>query len=206
MADVQWVKFNHPSIIAFPSRSSPSSFKNPIHLPLDLKSNATAQPFSQHGVYPVNPRIPFSPLDNIPKNNMTWSDVELATNIIVPGSIVPASLSYEGSESYMRTQWSNMWFQKDSRALLRQYIRSAEGPIAAEAAAQGGGRWWDLRGGKGGIWTGRGQWLEWNEVCEGVNVFRDGKGVFVMRLTRSHKVASKLASRRQGKTRTSCAS
>jgi hypothetical protein len=41
-------------------------------------------------------------------------------------------------------------------------------------------RWWDLRGGKGGVWTDRGHWLTWNEVCGAYDeaVFDDGKGAF----------------------------
>jgi hypothetical protein len=37
-----------------------------------------------------------------------------------------------------------------------------------------------LRGGKGGVWTDRGEWLEWNEVCGAFDeeVFGDGKGEF----------------------------
>ena len=73
-----------------------------------------------------------------------------------------------------------MWYQPHARALLRQYIRSPDGPIAAEAAAEGAEKWWDLRGGKGGMWTDKGEWLSWNEVCGAFDgeVFADGKGVF----------------------------
>jgi hypothetical protein len=176
--DIRFVKFDHPSVIASPSKLSASSFKNPIHLPPDL--SLTPPPFSQHEVSTPNPDPPITALDNIEDKNTPWSDVELATNVIVPGSSVPASLNFHGSESLISQIWEKMWFYKHARALMRQYIRSPDGPIAAEAAAAGGDRWWDLRGGKGGVWTDRGEWLEWNEVCGAFDeeVFGDGKGEF----------------------------
>jgi hypothetical protein len=176
--DVRFVTFNHPSIIASPSKLSAASFANPIHLPLDL--NETAPPFAQHVVSAPNPDPPVTALDTISSPDTPWSEVELATNVIVPGSSVPASLNFHGNRELLSSMWSNMWFYKNSRALMRQYIRSPDGPIAAEAAREGGDKWWDLRGGKGGVWTDRGEWLEWNEVCGEFDeeVFADGKGEF----------------------------
>jgi hypothetical protein len=176
--DIRFVKFDHPSVIASPSKLSASSFKNPINLPPDL--GLTPPPFSQHEVSTPNPDPPITALDNIENQDTPWSDIELATNVIVPGSSVPTSLNFHGSEVLLSQMWGNMWFYKHARALMRQYIRSPDGPIAAEAAAAGGDRWWDLRGGKGGVWTDRGEWLEWNEVCGAFDeeVFGDGKGEF----------------------------
>lgn len=178
--DVHMVSFNHPSVIASPSRLSASAFKNPIHLPWDL--NSTSPPFNQYAVSSVSPDPPITKLDDMPGSETmnSWNDVELATNIIVPGSSVPASLNFYGNEGALNEMWTKMWYHPYARALMRQCIRSPEGPIAAEAARAGGDKWWDLRGGKGGIWTGKGEWLEWNEVC-GVydnEVFGDGKGEF----------------------------
>lgn len=176
--DIHFVKFDHPSVIASPSKLSAASFKNPIHLPPDLL--ITPPPFSQHKVSSTKPDPPITSLDDMANKDAPWTDIELATNVIVPGSSVPASLNFHGSESLLDELWGNMWFHNSSRALLRQYIRSPDGPIAAQAAANGGDRWWDLRGGKGGIWTDKGQWLEWNEVCGAHDavVFGDGKGEF----------------------------
>jgi len=52
--------------------------------------------------------------------------------------------------------------------------------VLLQAAMEGGDRWWDLRGGKGGVWTNRWEWLDWNEVCGGFHeeVFGDDRGVF----------------------------
>jgi hypothetical protein len=182
--DIHSVRFDHPSIIASPSKLSSAYFKNPIHLPLDLE--ITPLPFSQHQVSAKEPHPPISALDNLPEENIAWAEVELATNVIVPGSSVPAMLNFHGSEKLLKEMWPEMWpemwYQKYSRALMRQYIRSPDGPVAAAAAAQGGDQWWDLRGGKGGVWNERGEWREWMEVCAGTHdeVFMDGKGPFGM--------------------------
>jgi hypothetical protein len=176
--DMRFITFNHQSIIASPSTISASSFKSPIHFPLDL--NLTSPPFPQHFVSSKTPNPPITELDNVPQENIGWEDIELATNVIVPSSSVPSTLNFHGSENLLHKWWSRMWFQKHARALLRQYIRSPDGPIAAEAAAEGSDRWWDLRGGKGGVWTDKGEWLSWNEICGAFDeyIFGDGKGVF----------------------------
>ena len=51
---------------------------------------------------------------------------------------------------------------------------------AAQAALLGGQDWWDLRGGKGGVWTDLGQWLGFEEVCRGFerDIFEDGFGAW----------------------------
>jgi hypothetical protein len=80
----------------------------------------------------------------------------------------------------MGQMWTKMWFHDRARDLLKWYVKSPNVPVAAQAAMEGGGRWWDLRGGKGGVWTDRGEWLDWNEVCGEFHeeVFGDGKGEF----------------------------
>ncbi|KAF4625476.1 hypothetical protein G7Y89_g12693 [Cudoniella acicularis] len=173
--DIRFLKLDHPLI--YPSHLRFSA-GNPVQLPLDL--NLTAPPFLQHKVSAPNPSPPMSALDNLPLANVPWTDINLLTNVIMPGGIVPAVVNFHGNEHFLDAMWEKMWFQKYARALLRQYIRSPEGPLAAQAAANGGDQWWDLRGGKGGVWTGRGEWFEWNEVCGDFDdeVFRDGKGMF----------------------------
>ncbi|PQE03293.1 Legume-like lectin family protein [Rutstroemia sp. NJR-2017a BBW] len=190
--DVRFVKFSTPSLIISPSKHAASTFKDLLHLPPDL--NFSASPFALHTVSTKIPDPPFNEIDALlpDPNNTSWNDVNLATNVIVPGSSVPATLNFHGDQSTMDLLdewWPKIWFQEHGRALLRQYMRSPDGPIAAEAAADGGDRWWDLRGGKGGVWTGRGEWLEWREVCGKVDglsggqtvedvLFGDGWGVY----------------------------
>jgi hypothetical protein len=177
--DIRFITFNHPSIIASSAKLSASTFAKPISLPPDLM--IAPPPYSQHTVSSSNPNPPITALDTISDSNQaTWNDLSLATNVIVPGSSVPASLNFHGSEDLLSQLWESMWFHKNSRALMRRYIRSPDGPIAAKAAAGGGDKWWDLRGGKGGVWTDKGEWLEWNEVCGTFDeeVFGDGMGGF----------------------------
>lgn len=46
----------------------------------------------------------------------------------------------------------------------------------ASEAAVGGERWWDSRGGRGGVWTTEGEWLDAGDLCSpfGGDVFKDG--------------------------------
>jgi hypothetical protein len=134
--DIRFLTFNHASIIASPSKLSASSFTSPITLPPDLL--LTPPPFAQHTVSSPNPNPPITTLDTISDSDSTsWQDINLATNVIVPGSSVPASLNFHGSESLLDQLWDKMWFYKNARALMRRYVRSPEGLIAAEAAAEG---------------------------------------------------------------------
>lgn len=155
--DIQFVTFNHPTLVNSPSRISASDFSHPIHLPQDL--NLTAPPFKLHSTPVQGPvsDLPLLEVDKLPVNK-PWEDVGLATNIIVPGTEIPSSMSLfgAGTPGLEEKWWKKMWFQPKARALMRRYMRSYTGHIAAEAAAKGGELWWDFRGGKGGIWTDKG--------------------------------------------------
>ncbi|KFY14920.1 hypothetical protein V492_02321 [Pseudogymnoascus sp. VKM F-4246] len=164
--DLQFITFNHPTLVNSPSRISAPDFSHPIDLPQDL--NSTAPPFKLHSTAVQGPvsDIPLLEVDKLPVKKQ-WSEVALATNIIVPGTQIPSSMSLfgAGTPGLEETWWKKMWFQPKARALMRRYMRSYTGHIAAEAAAGGGELWWDFRGGKGGIWTDKGEFLEWQEVC-----------------------------------------
>lgn len=155
--DIQFVTFNHPTLVNSPSRISASEFSHPIDLPQDL--NSTAPPFKLHSAPVQGPvsDLPLLEVDKLPVNK-PWADVGLATNIIVPGTEIPSSLSIfgAGTPGLEEKWWKTMWYQPHARALMRRYMRSYTGHIAAEAAARGGELWWDFRGGKGGIWTDKG--------------------------------------------------
>ncbi|OBT66362.1 hypothetical protein VE03_04827 [Pseudogymnoascus sp. 23342-1-I1] len=146
--DIQFVTFNHPTLVNSPSRMSASDFSHPIHLPQDL--NSTAPPFKLHSTPVQGPvsDLPLLEVDKLPVNK-PWEDVGLATNIIVPGTEIPSSMSLfgAGTPGLEETWWKKMWFQPKARALMRRYMRSYTGHIAAEAAAKGG------------------EYLEWQEVC-----------------------------------------
>ncbi|KAG4028685.1 hypothetical protein MFRU_020g01240 [Monilinia fructicola] len=103
--------------------------------------------------------------------DVSWKDVQLATNIIVPRGGVPASLDLRGrpgeddeGERLREECWGKMWWRKWSRTLLRRCL-SAVGAQAWKGSVGAEDGWWDLRGGRGGVWTGKGEWIEWAEVC-----------------------------------------
>jgi hypothetical protein len=107
-------------------------------------------------------------------------------------SSVPALLHFNGDKSLLETKWPWMWYARDARALLRRYVRSAIGRNAARAADAGGLNWWDTRGGRGGVWTDVGSWMNWKEVCRRTEdvVFADGKGVWGREEGKSQRVNS----------------
>lgn len=130
----------------------------------------------------LNPK-PF--LDTLPGANTSWTALSFLTNTNL--NSVPATISLPPAPGLLidsplatlrTTHWSKLWYHPYARALLRRYLRSPQGPIAAHVAAVGGDQWWDMRGGQGGVWTVRDEWLGWSDVCAGEEwgVFGDGKG------------------------------
>jgi len=72
--------------------------------------------------------------------------------------------------------WKQMWFHPWARALLRNAVRSTEGPEAVLPRAPG--ETLSTGNGKGGFWTQDEQWKDWGQVCGGFEdqLFGDGKG------------------------------
>lgn len=112
------------------------------------------------------------------KQNISWKDVQLATNTIMPHNLVPASLNFNffgddrDGEEIKRELWGNMWWGKWARALLRKCGNSNGGEQSWRNVGGGVGEgegkgkiWWDERGGRRGVWTGERVWVEWGEVC-----------------------------------------
>jgi hypothetical protein len=66
---------------------------------------------------------------------------------------VPVLVHLNGDPKLRNTWWEKMWFFPWARALLRRYVRSAHDFDAAQSALLGGQDWWDMRGGRGGLWT-----------------------------------------------------
>ncbi|KAL8866038.1 MAG: hypothetical protein Q9174_006536, partial [Haloplaca sp. 1 TL-2023] len=116
-------------------------------------------------------------LDDLPEH-LSWDEIPLASNLFA--KTVPALLHINGDKSLLTDWWSSMWFHPYSRAILRRFIRSTQTRKAAQAAAAGGQTWWDMRGGRGGVWTDTGLWVSWHDVCKGTEeeVFADGKEVW----------------------------
>lgn len=177
-ADVEFIYYNDTATLALIQKAHHIPGAHPISLPADVQTAQTP--------VPANPSVqtdPSSTLYTTPQldtltTNLTWSDVPLATNLHVAS--VPALLHFNGDKSYLATWWTKMWYQPESRALLRHYMRTSLDPVAANAAAAARESRVDGRGGKGGVWTDTAQWFAWGEVCKMYeeDVFADGKGVW----------------------------
>ena len=110
---------------------------------------------------------------------LQWQNMSLTAD--QDTETIPALIQYQESNADGRGSWAlwhNMWYFPFARALMRNHLRSAEGPAAIQAAITGGDRELDVRGGKGGFWTDTGTWLEFGEVCRGFEdqLFADGFG------------------------------
>lgn len=135
-------------------------------------------------------------LDQLPNRHTPWSNVPLIQNtytgtiptllLRVPNLIHTPSTSGSSAQA----SFNNLWFAPYKRVLLRQYFRNPQSPNGYHNSLVGGDRFWDQRGGRGGIWTSKEQlWLPWGEV-DGVcgtlaqlkQVFDDGKGVWMHEL------------------------
>ena len=179
--DIRFVTYNDSSILSAIQEMHPNLRPQPFNLPIDLQT--AKEPYMYASADSESEEIadgillPFSPkLDNIVEEP-EWEEVPLATNLITAS--VPSILHFNGDAKPLREEWwSHMWYGKDSRALLRRVMRSSQGIRAATAAALGGQSWWDMRGGKGGVWDDNKVWMSWHDVCKGTedNVFADGQG------------------------------
>ncbi|MCJ1275438.1 hypothetical protein MMC21_003241, partial [Puttea exsequens] len=187
-ADLAFLSYNSSASLA--SIRPLTATNPPLFLPLDLQSadppfsyaspgNHTPTPPTSDSTKPL--LLPYSPhLDTLPpaQDAPSWLTTPLATN--TRAASIPPLLHLNGDKSLLDAWWPNLWFHPYARALLRQFIRSTQTLTAAKAAADGGQKWWDSRGGRGGVWTDGGRWMAWGEVCRGVEaeVFADGLGVW----------------------------
>ncbi|RDW64905.1 hypothetical protein BP6252_10556 [Coleophoma cylindrospora] len=178
--DIRFITFDHPTTIASSLKNAKAQLHHPNRLPPDL--HVAKAPFGLRQLTgPLTQQNPpiVSDLDTIPYKTQ-WTDLFLATNMVLPGGTVPTTLNFQGIEELMDGLWDKMWFHNASRALLRQAHRSPIGEITSEAADGVSKHRWDLRGDKGGMWTDRGEWLEWTDVCGNAHeaVFGDGRGEY----------------------------
>ncbi|KAL8923857.1 MAG: hypothetical protein Q9172_002945 [Xanthocarpia lactea] len=147
--------------------------------PMDIQYAHGPLWYSSPGNHSLEPKdsilLPHSDkLDDLP-GHLDWFEVPLATNLYT--GTVPSLLHINGDKSLLDDWWPSMWYHPYGRALVRRYIRSTQTRQAARAAAAGGQTWWDVRGGRGGVWTDTGLWMSWGEVCKNAeDVFQDGKG------------------------------
>lgn len=180
--DIAFVTYNDSSTLVEIQEKHPSLHSIPFSLPPDLQRAEDPFWYASPGSHTNDPvdsiLLPFSPKLDTLGTEPSWEEVPLATNLFA--SSIPTLLHINGDKSPLDTWWPLMWFHPHARALLRRFIRSPQGPAAAQAAAEGGQTWWDMRGGRGGVWTDHETWMSWGEVCKKTEdeVFGDGKGTW----------------------------
>ena len=149
----------------------------PITVPQDIISARPPFPTNDTPTTLATSRlIPLSAsLDTLPlPDQNSWLNYPLGTNL--RSFAIPTILHINGDKSLLDSWWPSLWFQPYGRTLLRHYVRTPQPFIWG--TVNGEERTWDRKGGRGGIWTPKGWWLEWGIICEGVeeSVFADGKG------------------------------
>lgn len=182
--DIDYITYNDSDLLSHIQGDYPSLWSRPFSLPVDVQRAKPPFSYSSPGNHSNEPKdtilLPFSAkLDDIFEEPGSWYEVPLATNLFA--STIPSLLHFNGNaKSLLNEWWASMWYFPSSRALLRRYIRSSLGPVAAQEAAEGGLNWWDTRGGRGGAWTDKGIWMGWPEMCAETEneVFADGKGLW----------------------------
>ncbi|KAL3482269.1 hypothetical protein BJX99DRAFT_217673 [Aspergillus californicus] len=179
--DVEWLKYNNVSRTSAAQMEHRVPREHRLLLPDDVSERALGNPFKQPKFAKgerINP--PWNDtLDTLPSNH-SWNNIPLLTN--VPSAEVPVLVHMNMKEkgTIRDSWWSKMWYFPWARALLRKYIRSQTGFDAAQMALLGGQNWWDSRGGAGGVWTDKGEWIDYPEVCSGFerDLFDDDLGGF----------------------------
>ena len=190
--DVQFVKSSN---LSKSLHLSERSLKK-IHLPRDL--NGTAPPY---GMHPPS-EGPLTALE-APPQSLAWSDINLATNFVIPESPIIPSILHISPQINATIQ---LWYEPYARTLFQQSLHAPPTSItltippllqfkpnrhmltelesAALNATQQSSGWrevsyTDLRGGRGGIWTEKGEWKAWDEVCGAFDdvLLSDGKVV-----------------------------
>jgi hypothetical protein len=179
--DVEWLRYNNVSKTSSAQMEHRVPREHRLLLPDDVSERTLGNPFTQpkfsKNEY-INP--PWNAtLDKLPSNH-SWHSIPLLTNVHSAEVPVLVHMNMKDKPTTRDAWWSKMWYFPWARALLRKYIRAQTGFDAAQHALLGGLNWWDLRGGAGGVWTDKGEWIDYPEVCSGFerDLFADGFGVF----------------------------
>ncbi|KAL8784787.1 MAG: hypothetical protein Q9213_003767 [Squamulea squamosa] len=178
--DIQFITYNDSTVFSDIILEHPNLKAFPSVPPMDIQYAHGPLWYSSPGNDSLDPKdgilLPHSDkLDDLPKL-LDWFEVPLGTNLYA--GTIPSLIHINGDKSLLDDWWPSMWYHPYGRALVRRYIRSTQTRQAARAAAAGGQTWWDMRGGRGGVWTDNGLWMSWGEVCKKTEdeVFHDGKG------------------------------
>ncbi|KAK2777939.1 hypothetical protein FQN53_002007 [Emmonsiellopsis sp. PD_33] len=168
-SDLEWIRYNNVTHASSAQRDHHVPREARLNLPPDVASSQNPflppHPQTAEMMPPYNATVDYLP----PPQNVSWHNIPLATNLF--SATIPTLLHTNTNTTdldSLATWWKAMWYRPWSRALLRKYMRSARGPIAAEAALRGGAEAWDTRGGKGGLWTDNDEWVDWTSVCKGI--------------------------------------
>ncbi|KAJ5888562.1 hypothetical protein N7495_008603 [Penicillium taxi] len=164
--DVDWLDYSNIS----KSSSLQGQFGVPRERRLLLPSDIAAlpSPFNQSLLAREETASPEwnSTLDKFPNpDNHTWNHIPLMMNPY--SASVPVLAHLNGDPKLRNAWWEEMWFFPWARALMRRNVRDAQGFDAAQSALLGGQDWWDMRGGRGGLWTDDKNWITFSEACEG---------------------------------------
>jgi hypothetical protein len=164
--DVEWLKYSNVTKSERLQMEMAVPRESRLLLPEDIA--ALSGPFNQTRFAKELTTSPEwnATLDKLPNpDTHSWHTVPLMTN--GHSATVPVLAHLNGDPKLRDTWWQKMWFFPWARALLRRYVRSAHGFDAAQSALLGGQDWWDMRGGRGGIWTDDENWVTFSEICEG---------------------------------------
>lgn len=164
--DVEWIRFNNITKTSLLQGQFGVPREHRLLLPEDIA--ALPNPFNQTRFATEQTTTPEynATLDKLPNpKEHSWNDIPLMTNPF--SASVPVLLHLNGDPRLRNVWWEQMWFFPWARALLRRYVRSAHDFDAAQSALLGGQDWWDMRGGRGGLWTDDENWVTLSEVCEG---------------------------------------
>ncbi|KAF3386136.1 hypothetical protein F1880_000235 [Penicillium rolfsii] len=164
--DVEWIEFSNITKTSLLQGQFGVPREHRLLLPEDIA--AQPNPFNQARFAQEQTTSPVynTTLDKLPNpKDHFWNNIPLMTN---PHSAsVPVLVHLNGDPKSRNTWWEKMWFFPWARALLRRYVRSAHDFDAAQSALLGGQDWWDMRGGRGGLWTDDENWIPFSEVCQG---------------------------------------
>ena len=140
-------------------------------------------------------------LDSMPSRKAPWTEVPLIQNTYtgaIPAVFLHSPRHFTGEQAPVANiSWSTLWYSNHKRAMLRNYFRTPQSPDGYHNSLVGGDRYWDTRGGRGGVWTEAEQiWFPWGEV-DGVcgslthlkEVFQDAKGVWLHELEQDGEAA-----------------
>ncbi|KAJ5722516.1 hypothetical protein N7488_000551 [Penicillium malachiteum] len=164
--DVEWIKFNNITKTSILQAQYGVPREHRLLLPSDIA--ALPNPFNQSRFAKDQTTRPEwdAKLDKLPNPEQhSWHNAPLMTN--PHSATVPVLAHLNGDEKLRNAWWEEMWFFPWARALLRRYVRVSHGFDAAQSALLGGQNWWDMRGGRGGVWTDEENWVTLSEVCEG---------------------------------------